>query len=154
MIRTETHSDIPKAIKQGRRSWMPTLVAIPAAVLPLLPSFSCPVCVAAYAGLLSSLGLGFLLTDRIQRPLIVIFLIVSVASVCWAARQYKRMGPCVLVLVGSAAILAGRVVWSVTLVLYVGVFCLIAGTAWNLILRGPRGKCVPAGVHNTRSPSS
>ncbi len=125
---------------------MQTLIAIPAAVLPLLPSFSCPVCVAAYAGLLSSLGLGFLLTDRIQRPLIVAFLVVSVASVGWAARRYKKIGPFALTLVGSAAIIAGRVVWSVTPMLYVGVMCLVAGTIWNLILKRPRRKFVPLGI--------
>ena len=119
-----------------------------------MPSFSCPVCVAAYAGLLSSLGLGFLLTDSIQRPLIVAFLIVAVASVGWAMRRYKRIGPFVLVLVGSAAIIAGRVVWSVAPILYIGVVCLVAGTVWNLILKRPRRKFVPLGIEDTRSPSS
>ena len=141
------------APRRGRPAWLQTLIAIPAAVLPLLPSFSCPVCVAAYAGVLSSLGLGFLLTDRVQRPLIVAFLVVAVASVGWAARQYKRIGPFVLALVGSAAIIAGRVVWSVTPILYVGVVCLVAGTVWNLILKRPRRKFVPLGIKDTRSPS-
>ncbi len=123
------------APRRGRPAWPQTIIAIPAAVLPLLPSFSCPVCVAAYAGLLSSLGLGFILTDRVQRPLIVAFLIVSVASVGWAAKQCKRVGPFRLVLLGSVAIVAGRLVWSVTPALYVGVVCLVAGTVWNLILK-------------------
>ena len=140
--------------QRGRRAWYQTIIAIPAAVLPLLPSFSCPVCVAAYAGLLSSLGLGFLLTDRVQRPLIVAFLIVAVASVGWAARQYKRVGPFVLVLLGSAGIVAGRLVLSVAPALYVGVVCLVAGTVWNLILKRPRRKFVPLSVAITRSPSS
>lgn len=123
------------APRRGRPAWLQTLLAIPAAVLPLLPSFSCPVCVAAYAGLLSSLGLGFLLTDRVQRPLIVAFLIVSVSGVGWAARQYKRVGPLVLVLVGSVGIVTGRLIWNIPPGLYVGVVCLVAGTVWNIILR-------------------
>lgn len=123
------------APRRGRPAWLQTIIAIPAAAIPLLPSFSCPVCIAAYAGLLSSLGLGFILTDRVQRPLIVAFLIVSVASVGWAARRSKRVGPFLLVLLGSVAIVAGRLVWSVTPALYVGVVCLVAGTVWNLILK-------------------
>jgi len=123
------------APRRGRPAWLHTIIAVPAAVLPLLPNFSCPVCVAAYAGLLSSLGLGFLLTDRVQRPLIVACLIVSVASVGWAAKQCKRIGPFVFVLLGSVAIVAGRLVWSLTPALYVGVVCLVAGTVWNLILK-------------------
>ena len=140
--------------RRGRPAWLQTLIAIPAALLPLLPSFSCPVCVAAYAGLLSSLGLGFILTDRVQRPLIVAFLIVSVAGVGWAARQYKRVGPFALVLLGSAGIVVGRLVWGVAPALYVGVVCLVAGTVWNLILKRPRRKFVPLSVAITRSPSS
>ena len=138
------------APRRGRPACLQTLIAVPAAVLPLLPSFSCPVCVAAYAGLLSSLGLGFLLTDRVQRPLIVAFLVVAVASVGWAARQYKRIGPFVLALVGSAAIIAGRLVWSVAPILYIGVVCLVAGTVWNLILKRPRRKYVRLGVTEER----
>ncbi len=132
--------------RRSRPAWLQTLLAIPAAVLPLLPSFSCPVCVAAYAGLLSSLGLGFLLTDRVQRPLIVAFLIVSVASVGWAARQNKKVGPFVLVLLGSAAIVAGRLVWSVMPALYVGAVCLVAGTIWNLIEKRPQRKVAAISV--------
>ncbi len=131
---------------RGRRVWYQTIIAIPAAVLPILPSFSCPVCVAAYAGLLSSLRLGFLLTDRVQRPLIVAFLIVSVISVGWAANQYRRVGPLALVVLGSAAIVVGRLVWNVTPVLYVGVVSLVAGTAWNLILKRTRRKFVQIGL--------
>jgi len=134
------------APRRGRRAWYQTIVAVPAAVLPLLPNFSCPVCVAAYAGLLSSFGLGFLLTDRVQRPLIVAFLVVSVTGVGWAARQYKRVGPLILVLLGSAGIVAGRLVWSVTPALYIGVACLVAGTVWNLILKQPRRRFVPLGL--------
>ncbi len=142
------------APRRGRPAWLQSLIAIPAAVLPLLPSFSCPVCVAAYAGLLSSLGMGFLLTDRVQRPLIVVFLIVSIAGVGWAARQYKGVGPFILVLLGSAGIVAGRLLWSLDPALYAGVVCLVAGTVWNLIMKRPRRKFVPLGVANTRSPTS
>ena len=138
------------APRRGRRAWYQTIIAIPTAVLPLLPSFSCPVCVAAYAGLLSSLGLGFLLTDRVQRPLIVVFLIVTVASVGWAARQYKRVGPFGLVLLGSAAIVAGRLAWSVTPAMYVGIVCLVAGTVWNLALRQLERKGCSAGASPSR----
>ncbi len=124
--------------RRGRPAWLQTLIAVPAAVLPLLPSFSCPVCVASYAGLLSSLGLGFLLTDRVQRPLIGAFLIVSVTSVGWAARQHKKVWPFLLVLLGSSAIVVGRLVWDAAPLLYFGVACLVAGTVWNLIVKRPR----------------
>ena len=123
------------APRRGRPAWLQTLIAIPAAVLPLLPSFSCPVCVAAYAGLLSSLGLGFVLTDRVQRPLIVLFLTIALASVAWATSQHKKFGPLMLVLSGSLVIVLARLVWSIPWALYVGASCLVAGAVWNLILK-------------------
>lgn len=137
--------------RRGRPAWLQTIIAIPAAVLPLLPSFSCPVCIAAYAGLFSSLGLGFLLTDRVQRPLIVAFLIVSVVSVGWAAKRYKRVGPFLLVLLGSVAIVAGRLAWSVEPALYGGVLCLVAGAVWNLILKRPQRNLVQLGPTQDRN---
>ncbi len=140
------------APRRGRPAWVQTIIAVPAAALPLLPSFSCPVCVAAYAGLLSSLGLGFILTDRVQRPLIVAFLIVSVASVGWATKQCNRVGPFLLVLLGSVAIVAGRLVWSVTPALYVGVVCLVAGTVWNLILKRPRRQLADSELSQEKGP--
>ncbi|MFQ5494550.1 MAG: MerC domain-containing protein [Phycisphaerae bacterium] len=141
------------APRRGRPAWLQTVIAVPAAVLPLLPSFSCPVCVAAYAGLLSSLGLGFLLTDRVQRPLILAFLVVSIAGVGWAARQHKRVGPFLLVLLGSVAIVAGRLIWNLTPALYAGVVCLVVGSVWNLILKRPRRKLVALSVAKTRNSS-
>jgi len=138
------------APRRGRPGWLQTLIAVPAAVLPLLPSFSCPVCVAAYAGLLSSLGLGFLLTDRVQRPMIVAFLIVSVGSVAWGARQYKKIGPFLLVLIGSIGIVAGRLVWSIAPAIYVGALFVVAGAIWNVILKQPQRKLVTLTVAATR----
>lgn len=43
-----------------RRPWLRSLALVPGAVLSLLPAAQCPFCIAAYAGVLSSLGLGFL----------------------------------------------------------------------------------------------
>jgi mercuric ion transport protein len=142
------------APRRGRRAWYHTIIAVPAGVLPLLPSFSCPMCVGAYAGLLSSLGLGFLLTDRVQRTLIVAFLIVSVATVGWAARTYKRVGPFVLVVTGAVAIVAGRLVWSVTPLLIFGVVCLVMGSVWNLTRKQRPPRLVALVVKPNRSTDS
>lgn len=142
--------DIARETHPGRRSWLDTLVTIPAAVLPLLPSFSCPVCIAAYAGLLSSLGLGIVLKDSVQRPAIVFFLTVTVGTVAWTSRQHRIVWPLLAVLTGSLAVIAGRLVWSIPPVVYVGVAALVVGAVWNLALkrRGPR---VAIGLPSKRS---
>jgi len=147
----EQQSDVSVKTQQSRPTWLQTLVAIPAAVLPLLPSFSCPVCIAAYAGVLSSLGLGFVLSDRVQRPLIVFFLAITIGSVALATKQHKRRGPFLFVLTGSLAIIAGRLVWSVHPALYLGVLCLVAGTVWNLILKRSKRKLASLCITQKRS---
>jgi len=128
-------ADSPVRNHRERPQWIQAVVAIPATVLPLLPSFSCPVCLAAYAGVLSTLGLGFLLTDRVQRPIIVFFLVVTLVSVAWSARRHRRFGPVGCVFFGSLAVVAGRIVWASRPVLYAGVLCLVIGTFWNLFLK-------------------
>lgn len=117
-------------------------MVVPAAVLPLLPSATCPVCLAAYAGVLSSVGLGFLLNDQVQRPLILVFLGITVVSVAWAATQYRRFSPFLLVLSGSVAIVAARILSNVPWVVYLGVGLLVTGAFWNLLLKRPRRKLV------------
>ncbi len=133
--KSDSGSALSNHPRQGRARWWRELAVVPAAILPLLPSASCPVCLAAYAGVLSSLGLGFLFADEVQKPLIVVFLAISVASIAWAARLYRRSGPLLAAAVGIAAILAGRIVGDFPWAVYIGVPCMIVAAAWNLILK-------------------
>ncbi len=126
-----TEQDVP-----GRSPWWRAFIVAPAAILPLLPSASCPVCLAAYAGVLSSFGLGFLFRDPVQRPLIILFLSISVASIGWATRQHRNIGPIAAVVLGSFAIVAGRILVSAPWLVYVGVPCVVVAAAWNLVLKG------------------
>ncbi len=132
---------IRRAIEGARRPprrWARSLASIPGAVLPLLPSATCPACIAAYAGVLSAVGLGFLFDERVLAPLIVAFLAVGLASVAWSTRSHRRPGPLVASLLGSTAVVAGRLVWSAPALLYGGVALLIGASLWNLWLRRPR----------------
>jgi hypothetical protein len=118
--------------------WVRSLAALPGALLPLLPSVSCPACVAAYAGVLSSLGLGFVLSERVLAPVILALLAVGVAGVAWSTRSHRHAGPLAATLLGSIAVIAGRLVWRVPPVLYVGIALLVAASLWNLWLKRPR----------------
>ena len=122
------------------------LAALPGILAAVLPKAACPVCVAAYAGAVSALGLGFLLTDRVLNPIIVGSLALSVVSVAWAARQRRRTLPLYLAVVGAAAIILGRMIWSVPLVVYVGMALLLGASLWTLWVRRPQ----PAPLVNIR----
>ncbi len=132
---------IEAALRRARRpgrDWIRALVALPGAVLPLLPSVTCPACAVAYAGVLSSLGMGFLLSERVLAPIIVSFLAIGVASVAWSTRSHRRLGPLVATTLGATTVVAGRLVWRVPPLLYAGIILLMAASLWNLWLQRPR----------------
>ncbi len=149
--KSDSGSALSNHPRQGTARWWRELAVVPAAILSLLPSASCPICLAAYAAVLSSLGLGFLFADEVQKPLIVLFLAISVASIAWAARLYRRPGPLLAAAAGTVAILAGRIVGDFPWAVYAGVPCVIVAAGWNLILKR---NTLPACVkHNSPSAS-
>lgn len=120
------------------RSWARSLLLLPGALLPLLPSATCPVCLGAYAGLLSAIGLGFIINERVVVPLIALFLAINIVSVAWSTRSYRRREPLLGTLLGSAAVVVGRLMWHVHLLVYSGVALLLAASLFNLWLRRSR----------------
>jgi hypothetical protein len=111
------------------------LASLPGGLLPLVPSFSCPACITAYAGVLSALGLGFLFTERVLLPLIALSLVLGLASIAWTVRLHGQKAP--LVLAGAAGLLiaSGRLVWALPLVAYLGAAGFLLAAGWNLWLR-------------------
>jgi mercuric ion transport protein len=125
---------------EPRWPWRRSLALLPGALLPLLPSATCPACLAAYAGVLSAMGLGVLLQGRVLVPLIAFFLAVGVASVAWSTRGHGRAGPLVATVAGSLAVILGRIIWSVPSLVYGGAVLLVAASLWNAWLKSPRSK--------------
>lgn len=121
-----------------------SLAPVPAAVLAVLPSFSCPVCIAAYAGVLSAAGLGFIFDSTVQTPLIAGLLLVGIGSVAFASRSHNNRAPLVLTLVGTAAVVVGKLVWDLPFLLYAGAALLFAAALYNLWLKRPRRRQVSA----------
>lgn len=121
-----------------RPRWLRSLAVLPGAVVPLLPVAHCPACIGAYFALLSAVGLGFLATEQVLAPLIAVFLVFGVGTVAWSTRSHRRLGPLIVTLLGSAAVVGGRLIWNVPAVLYSGVALLIGASLWNLWLKRPR----------------
>jgi hypothetical protein len=143
-IRAVPSEAIIQAALNGRHrrrwQWARPLAALPGVLLPLLPSAACPACLTAYAGALSVIGLGVLLTERVLAPLIAVFLAVNLLSLAWSTWSHRRPGPLLATLGGSVGVVTGRLVWSAPVVVYGGVALLITGALWNLWLRRPRTK--------------
>jgi len=81
---------IQRAIRNARPGsghWLGSLATVPGALVALLPAATCPACLGAYFGVLSALGLGFLLTNRVLVPVVVGFLVLGIAIIAWSNRK-------------------------------------------------------------------
>src|SRR5258708_20389049 len=85
------------------RTWKQGLMAAPGIGIALLPKLACPLCWPAYAGILSTLGLGFLISTAYLLPFTTAFLILTLAVMAFRANQRRGYGPPGLGLLWSTA---------------------------------------------------
>ena len=97
----------------------------------MLPKLACPACWPAYAGLLSSVGLGFLISTAYLLPLTAAFLFLVVAALVFRANKRRGYGPFVLGLVAGSAVLLGKFAWESKLTMYSALGLLIVASLWN-----------------------
>jgi mercuric ion transport protein len=121
--------------RQRLRGSLHALASFPAALLPLLPSAACPACIAAYAGVLSALGMGFLAREDVLLPLIGLSLVLGLASIAWTVRAHGRRSPLALAVVAALLIAGGRLAWSAPVAVYAGAAAFLIAAGWNLWLR-------------------
>ncbi|HEV2385988.1 MAG TPA: MerC family mercury resistance protein [Candidatus Acidoferrales bacterium] len=113
------------------RRWKPGLAALPGIGVSMLPKLACPACWPAYAALLGSLGLGFLISATYLFPLTVAFLILAVGALFFGARERHGYRPFVGGIVAAAGILAGKFVLESNRVMYGAVGLLVLASLWN-----------------------
>jgi hypothetical protein len=115
----------------GGRPWLRNLTAVPGIAAGLLPNVTCPACWPAYVGLLSALGLGFLMSSAYLVPLTAALLLAAVGMMGRKARERHGDGPLVLGSGAAATLLAGNFVFESQIMTYVGIAVLIAASLWN-----------------------
>src|SRR6516162_8310606 len=94
------------------RNWKQGLLALPGVAVSLLPKLACPICWPAYAGLLSSVGLGFLISTAYLLPLTLAFLSLTLVALAFRAKNRRGFGPFLMGLVAAIAILLGKFLWE------------------------------------------
>jgi mercuric ion transport protein len=113
-------------------TWKQGLLALPGVGVSILPKLACPACWPAYAGLLSSVGLGFLISTVYLLPLTVAFLVLALAALVFKANKRRGYGPFVLGLVAASAVLLGKFAFEFTLTVYSALGLLVIASLWNV----------------------
>jgi copper chaperone len=134
-VRGVSRNELDSSDGVPERGWKGSLLSIPPILASLIPTVTCPLCITAYTALLSTLGLGFLMSSTYLLPLTVILLAAAVAALGYEAVRRGVWGPFVLCLCGSALILTGKFLFASQPPTYAGVLLLFASSIWNLVPR-------------------
>lgn len=121
--------------------WRSTVATLPGIGLAFLPKIACPACWPAYAGVLTSLGLGFLLDVRWLFPLTAVFLLIAVVALGFRARRRRGFGPFFVGLGASAIVLGGKFGFESDLAMYAGLGLLVTASVWNTWPRHAAAAC-------------
>lgn len=113
------------------RTWKQGLLALPGIGVSILPKLACPACWPAYAGLLTSVGLGFLISAVYLLPLTAAFLVLALGALSFRASKRRGYGPFLLGLVAAIGVLVGKFVWEFNPAIYGAVGLLILAPLWN-----------------------
>ena len=123
----ETHPQ-----RSGRiAGWRSSLATLPGIGTSLLPAGLCPACWPAYAGLLSSLGLGFLLKTSYLLPLTALFVLIALGALAFRAKTRRGYGPFVIGLLASGIVLGGKFALGLDVAMYGGIALLVVASLWN-----------------------
>ncbi len=115
----------------SRVHWKTGAATLPAIGFSALPKVACPACWPAYAGFLSSVGLGFLLDDAFLLPLTGVFLAIAIGALAFWAKRRRNYRPLWVGMTASAMILVGKFIFDSNVTMYVGIAVLVGASVWN-----------------------
>ncbi|MAO57260.1 MAG: hypothetical protein CMM61_16410 [Rhodospirillaceae bacterium] len=104
---------------------------VPSIGAALLPKLACPACWPAYAGLFSSLGIGFIDYTPYLLPLTGAFLAIAVLALAYRARTRRGYLPFGLGLIAAGIVLIGKFGFDSDPVMWAGLGVLVAASLWN-----------------------
>jgi len=93
----------------------------------------CCIGTPALLAFLSSIGAGFLISDKILIPLLVVFLGISVWGVYTSSRSCGKNGALILSIVSAMVVFAA--IWFSKTLVYIGLAGLITASVWDIYLK-------------------
>jgi len=117
--------------KENTSNWRINGAMLPAVGVAFLPKLACPACWPAYAGLFSSLGIGFFDYTPFLLPLTIGFLFIALAALVYRAPQRYGYRPFLLGLLAAAVLLIGKFQYDSDPAMYAGLGILVLASLWN-----------------------
>lgn len=108
-----------------------SFAVVPGALLSVLPVVGCPSCWPAYAGVLSSLGVPFLMDASWLLPLTAGALVLALAGLGYRAPRRRGFGPLALGALAAAGILLGKFALELNAAVYAGTALLVSASVWS-----------------------
>ncbi len=105
--------------------------AVPGLLAAALPNATCPACWPVYAGVLSSLGLGFLMQGTYFYLIIGLLLAVSLLSLSYKSASRRGLRPFALGVFASIGIIAGKIAEWPEVTFYTFASVLLVASVWN-----------------------
>jgi len=112
-------------------TWSRAAGVLPGIGVSLMPKLICPLCWPAYAGLLSTVGLGFLVNASNLLVVTAAFLILAVSALAFRARRRRGYGPAIAGLAAGALIVFGKFYLESPATVYAALGILITASIWN-----------------------
>ncbi|MBW3549342.1 MAG: DUF2703 domain-containing protein [Proteobacteria bacterium] len=152
-LRSAANASAPAGMQGGGR-WPRVLAVAPSLGLAAVPVGACPLCLAGYLGVVSTLGLGFLLERQYLLPLSAIALALALGALAWGARMRRGYGPLALGVVGALLLWLGQFVIGNAAATLLGAVALAVAAAWNVWPRLDPSRACSACAPRTRGPPS
>lgn len=125
-------------------SWLRKLTPVPSVGIALLPKLACPACWPAYAGWLSTVGLGFLISGTNLFRLTAGCLALALGAIAFQAFARRRSGPLILAAIAAVGIVIGKFVVNSSTALYMSASVFVCASVLNA---WPIRTKVAAGCH-------
>jgi hypothetical protein len=98
---------------------------------PILACAICPVCLSAYATILSALGVGFALTEGQHTVLLLVAVVAALGAGAWRARVTRRLGPLAVAALGCALLIFAELLHESRPLAIAGMVALVASMIWD-----------------------